>query len=239
MRMDSDILYYSFLASLVTGLGSLLAYLFPINRQMISFSFGFSSGVMLFLSYFSMLPTAVKYGGLVSVFIGIFCAIFMMLLLHRIPTGKKSKGCTNPHLERVGLFFILAVIAHHIPEGIAIGVGFEAEHQMGILLVMALAIHNLPEGMALALPLISAGKSPFYVMGWSLFCGMTLLLGTWLGITWLNHSMKVMSISLSFAAALMVWVIIVEVFPQAFHFNRFFSLIGLVAGGLFIYMVHS
>lgn len=239
MLMTSEILYYSFLVSFATGFGSLLAYLFPISRQMVSFSFGFSSGIMLYLSYFSMLPTAVKYGGLVSVFMGILCAVLMMGLFLRIPGGKNPTGCTNLHLDRVGFYFILAVIAHHIPEGIAIGVGYEAEHHMGILLVVALAIHNLPEGMALAMPLISAGRSPLYVMAWSLICGMTLPLGTWLGIAWLNHSLFVMSISLSFAAGTMIWIIIREVFPQAYRFHRFFSWFGFIMGGIVIYMVHS
>lgn len=236
--MVTHSLYYSLFSGLTIGLGSLLAYLFSVNRNVISFLFGLSSGMMLFLSYFSLLPTAVTYGGLSSVFIGMICAIVIMLLIHSIPTGKKHSDGANPQLERVGFFFIFAVIAHHIPEGIAIGVGFETEHHIGLLLVAVLSIHNLPEGMALALPLISAGRSPFFVIGWSLICGLAFPIGTWLGITSLNHSVKVLSISLTFAAATMIWIIVDQVFPQAFHFNRWLSMVGLILGGVMIYIIH-
>lgn len=236
--MTSDLLYYSFLAGLTTGIGSLFAYLFTTNQQLISFLFGFTSGMMLYLSYFSLLPASITYGDFRSVFFGILFAVLVMGVTHLLPKGKKNKECAHHHLERVGLFFIFAVIAHHIPEGIAIGVGFEAEHHMGMLLMIALAIHHLPEGMALALPLISAGRSPIYIMGWSLICGLTLPAGTWIGMHWLNQSTKVMSFSLAFAAATMVWIIVDEVFPQAFRLHRSLSLIGLAIGGLVIYLAH-
>ena len=237
--MIPDILYYSLLAGLTTVLGSLLAYLCSINQRVISFFFGFSAGMMLYLSYFSLLPTAVKFGGLRPVLIGIFSSLVMMWLIHQLPTNKKLNKCHSQSLERVRFFFILAVIAHHLPEGIAIGAGFEAEHHMGALLVLAFAIHNLPEGMALAFPLISAGRSPVYVFGWSLFCGLTLPLGTWLGITWLNRSVHGVAIGLTFAAATMIWIIVDEIFPKAYQFNRILSFVGLFAGGILIYMIHA
>lgn len=207
---------------------------------MIAFAFGFSAGVMLFVSYFSMLPTAARIGGIPVILVGIIATFLFMRLLHAFPLSKveRDTNCTTPHLERVGFFLILAILAHHLPEGAAIGVGFETEHDLGILLVIALAIHNLPEGIALAVPLIAVGKPPRYVLGWSLCCGMSLPLGTWIGSTWMNGSTAWMSLSLAFAAITMVWIIVYEVFPQAFALNRKLAIGGLVAGSLFMYIVH-
>jgi len=237
--MIPDILYYSLLASLMTVLGSLLAYLFTMNKRIISFFFGLSSGMMLYLSYFSLLPTAVQFGGIRSVLIGILSSIIMMWLIHQLPIEQELRRCDSTSLDRVRFFFILAVIAHHIPEGIAVGAGFEAEHHMGLLLVLAFAIHNVPEGMALAFPLISAGRSPIYVLGLSLCCGLTLPLGTLLGITLLNQSFSGISIGLTFAAATMIWIIIDEILPKAYQFHRVLSMVGLFAGGILIYMIHA
>lgn len=236
--MIPDILVYSLLASLMTIIGSLIAYLFPINHRVIAFSFGFSSGMMLYLSYFSLLPAAIKLGGLRAVLIGIISSLLMMWLIHQLSTEPKPTGCNHLPLERIRFFFILAVIAHHLPEGIAVGAGFEVEHHMGVLLVLAFAIHNLPEGMALAFSLISSGRSPINVLGWSLFCGLTLPLGTWLGITYLNQSLYGISIGLTFAATTMLWVVINEIFPKAYQFHRKLSLVGLIVGGILIDMIH-
>lgn len=235
-----DALFYSFLAGCVTIVGAFSTYLFTWHQRTIAFAFGVSSGVMLFVAYFSMLPLAVRFGGMRVIFIGLLSTILFMYLLHRLPLGKVEKGktCTTPHLERVGFFLVLAIIAHHLPEGTAIGAGFDMEHGLGFLLVTALAIHNLPEGMALAIPLIASGRSRYKVLALSLLCGMSLPIGTWIGMTWLSGSKEWMSISLAFAAVTMVWIMVREVFPQAWSLNRNWAISGLVLGGCFMYFLH-
>lgn len=238
--MNTSILLYSFLAGIVTSLGAVLTYWFTWRRRTIAFAFGFSAGVMLYVAYFSMLPTAIQYGGFRVLVLGLVGTVVFMCLLHLLHLRKVEKGesCTAPQLERVGFFLIIAVIAHHLPEGAAIGVGFEAEHQMGVMLVIALAIHNLPEGIALALPLVAAGRPFGFVFGFSLLCGMSLPLGTWLGLTFLDGSVWLMALSLAFAAAVMVWIMVTEVFPHALALGKRMAIGGLAVGGVFMYVVH-
>lgn len=234
-----SIVLYSIVAGLMITLGTLLNYLLIWRRPMIAFAFGFSAGVMLFISYFSLLPVAVRYGGMLAIGLGIFSSICFMRLLHLLPLSKVNKGCASTHYERMGFFLIIAVIAHHLPEGAAIGVGFESEYQMGLLLVIALAIHNLPEGIALAIPLVAAGKKPHFVIGWSLLCGLSLPLGTWIGLMWLSHSMQMIAVILAFAAATMIWIMVYEVFPHAYQLGRGWAIIGFVFGLFFMYIVHQ
>ena len=65
---------------------------------------------------------------------------------------------------QLGIMLVIAIIAHNLPEGAAIGIGFHAEHHVGILLALALAIHNVPEGIGLAVPLVAAGKKPSLIL---------------------------------------------------------------------------
>lgn len=233
-----SIVLYSIVAGLMITLGTVLNYLFTWRKPMIAFAFGFSAGVMLFVSYFSLLPVAVRYGGMFAIGLGILSSICFMCLLHLLPLSKVNKGCASPHYERMGFFLMIAVIAHHLPEGAAIGVGFESEYQMGLLLVIALAIHNLPEGIALAIPLVMAGKKPHFVMGWSLFCGLSLPVGTLIGLLWLSHSMHMIAVILAFAAAIMIWIMVFEVFPHAYRLGKRWAIVGLVVGLFFMYIVH-
>jgi zinc transporter, ZIP family len=138
----------------------------------------------------------------------------------------------------ISYFFYAAIIAHNIPEGAAIGIGFQTEHHVGVFLSIALAIHNIPEGMGLAVPLIAAKRHPITIIGLSMLCSGMLPLGTWLGISLLTQSVGLVSIGLIFAAVTMVWIAVYEICPRAFALHKFISFWGLGIGALFMYIIH-
>ena len=205
---------------------------------MIAFSLGISSGVMLFVSYFTLLPTAVKLGSLMYVVIGISCSILFMLLLHAYPFSKVKEADESSSYARLGIFLVIAIIAHNLPEGAAIGIGFHAEHHVGIFLALALAIHNIPEGIGLAVPLIAAGKKPRTILSLSLLCAAVMPVGTWIGMQFFAQSSTFISGALTFAAAVMIWIVICEVCPRAFLLHRSATLQGILFGGFFMYIIH-
>lgn len=239
--MVNEAIYYSALAGVCTIIGPMIALMIPLSRQAISFAFGVSSGVMLLVSYAALVPNAMQMGGMIHVMIGIIFAVLLMLCFRRLPFGHHLHHDLNNEqtYERLGFYLILAIIVHNIPEGIAIGVGFETEHDAGMLLVMALAIHNIPEGMAMALPLIARGHNMLKIVAVSLLCGGALPLGTWIGVKWLVNNADMISVSLIFSATVMIWIVIYEVFPQAYRLGRKFSVYGLLAGGIFMYIIHQ
>jgi ZIP family zinc transporter len=238
--MVVDAWFYSLLAGICTVIGPLLAWLIPLSRPVISFSFGVSSGVMLLVSYVSLLPAATQSGNFLHIILGMGLALLIMSLFRRLPIGHVHATEEGEEIyQRLGFYVALAVIVHNFPEGIAIGLGFEAEHSAGLLLVLALAIHNIPEGMALALPLFASGYRPWTVLAISLLCGLTLPLGTWLGTYWFAGRVDIASVGLIFAATVMIWIVVYEIFPQAFRMGRRFSIFGLLAGGLFMYAIHT
>ncbi|SHE97310.1 zinc transporter, ZIP family [Seinonella peptonophila] len=237
--MVNQAIFYSFLAGLCTMIGPILSLLVPLSRQAISFAFGVSSGIMLLVSYATLLPTAVQYGDFYHVGIGMGLAVLTMILFRQLPFGHFHAISPESAYQRLGIYLIMAIIVHNIPEGIAIGVGFESEHHAGMLLVLALAIHNIPEGMAMSLPLLKEGYRPLQIISLSLLCGMALPLGTWMGINWLSNNIDITATSLVFAATVMIWIVVCEVFPHAFYLGRKFSVYGLLAGGIFMYIVHQ
>ena len=72
----------------------------------------------------------------------------------------------GPEIEvKSGIWlFVLAIIIHNIPEGLAMGISFSAKDmQIGVPLTIAIALQDFPEGLAVVLALcttnISRGKA--------------------------------------------------------------------------------
>jgi zinc transporter, ZIP family len=232
-----EALIYSAFTGLSTVIGSLILLFFPLTPKMIAGSLGVSAGVMVTLSYVTMLPSAFPAGGFPHLCLGVALAILLMVLLQLLSFSKIEREADSSPFARLGFFLILAVIAHNVPEGAVIGIGFGTEEHMGHTLALAMAIHNIPEGIGLAAPLLAANRHPFVVFLVSLVCGVTLPLGTWVGMNYLTHSPDVTAIGLIFAATTMIWIVVCEIFPKAFTLDKRHALIGFGVGALSMYII--
>lgn len=52
----------------------------------------------------------------------------------------------------------LGLILHNFPEGILMGVGFQAGNRLGLKMAIIISIHDIPEGIAVATPLIASNE---------------------------------------------------------------------------------
>ncbi len=162
------------LAGFSTGIGSVIAYFIKKPKMIyLSFSLGFSAGVMIYVSFVELLPKAVdgagKISGLVAFFMGI---LFIGLIDMMIPEEK------NPHdyklssdgvgvrkdavLMRAGVFTAVAIGIHNFPEGLATFGAALSNTKLGVIIALAIAIHNIPEGISVSVPI-------FYATGEYLF----------------------------------------------------------------------
>ena len=136
MCMTSEILYYSFLASFDNR--SLVHSGISVSHQSSNdriFFWLFFRNHVIFIIFFA-LTSGSQTRRIASLFL-------LESSLHCIDvgffsdsSGTNPTGCNHLPLEWIRFLFILAVIAHHLPEGIAVGVGFEVKHHMGMLLVL-------------------------------------------------------------------------------------------------------
>ena len=163
----------------MTGLGASTVFLTKkVGRRLLDSSLGFAAGVMISVSFFSLLLPAITvytppnvpqwfpviFGFLLG---AVFLGASDRLLPHVHP------GCPLDEAEGIrttwkrNRLLILAMVLHHIPEGLAIGVAFAAASlsfnpyslMSAITLAVGMGIHNFPEGMAVAMPLRAEGKS--------------------------------------------------------------------------------
>jgi len=157
----------------VTALGALPAlFLRTISKKMLNIMLGFSAGVMVAASFFSLLQPAIELseemegipwlaasGGFLLG--GLFLKLSDTMLKRIKRTARLSTGA------RRTMLLVLSVTVHNLPEGLAIGVAFGAFAQGvpgatlvgAMMLAMGIGIQNFPEGTAVAMPLLQGGMS--------------------------------------------------------------------------------
>ena len=92
------------MAGLSTGIGSLIALVAKrTNRKFLSFSLGFSAGVMIYISFVDLFPQSIEIlgadygarGGQIATAIAFFCGILFIALIDKLVPSVE-----NPHEMR-------------------------------------------------------------------------------------------------------------------------------------------
>ena len=150
--------------------------------------------------------------GCISIVIGILLSIFID---EKLPKHQDS-------LKRVGLFSMVAIILHNIPEGIATYLTTNHNTHLGITLAIAIALHNIPEGITISIPIYFSTKSRFKAFFYTLLSGLSEPLGALLAGLFLQNIMTdtIMGILYGIIAGIMIHISIYELLPNAYHHHK-------------------
>ncbi|WP_339060870.1 ZIP family metal transporter [Tepidibacillus marianensis] len=244
-----QVLWMSLLSGLATGLGALIVVWFgEPTKKVLGFYLGLSSGIMGIVVLADLLPSSIIYGNTIYTLLGLIIGVAIMLffdwLLTRIvfkkPTPRTNKqNQQNQVYKQMGYFMTLAIALHNLPEGLAIGAGFETQSELGIRVALVIALHNIPEGLGIASTLLLGRTRPFYVVILPFITGLFIPLGTlmafWLG----NIVPHWISIGLSIASGAMGYIVIKDIGPESIKLHPLFSRIGMGIGIFIMYIVYS
>lgn len=233
-----DPILAAFLATLftwgLTAAGASLVFLFrSMNRALLDAMLGFTGGVMVAASFWSLLAPGIEMSegeGFVKVIpaaVGFMLgAAFIFALdkvlphLHINFKESEAEG-VNTDWKRTTLL-TLAITLHNIPEGLAVGVlfggvaaGFEGASIAGaVALALGIGLQNFPEGFAVAMPLrrhgLSRSRSFLYGQASAIVEPIAAVLGAWAVLTF----EPILPYALSFAAGAMIFVVVEEVIPE-------------------------
>ncbi len=225
-------LYATLFTWVLTGLGASLVFFFKsMNRAVLDGMLGFTGGVMVAASFWSLLAPAIDMSegeGFVKVMpaaIGFFFgALFLFGLDKVLPhihiNFKEAEGIKTPWHKTTLL--VLAITLHNIPEGLAVGVlfggvaaGFDGATIGGaVALAIGIGLQNFPEGFAVAMPLrrqgVSRRKSFWYGQLSAIVEPVAGVLGAWAVLSF----EPILPYALAFAAGAMIFVVIEEVVPE-------------------------
>lgn len=209
----------SLAAGLATGAGALpVLFTKRISDRLLDVMLGFSAGVMLAATSFSLIVPAIDLGGpWIAVFGVVLGALVLHLVDRFIPHFHPLLGAEGrpSKLSRVWLF-VLAITIHNFPEGLAVGVSFGVgDVASGLVIVMAIGLQNMPEGLAVALPLLREGYSRGKSLWYGTLTGLVEPVGGLLGVALVSIFQPILPWGLAFAAGAMLFVISDEMIPES------------------------
>ncbi|TXI62070.1 MAG: ZIP family metal transporter [Flavobacterium sp.] len=239
----------------LTAFGASFVFFFKsMNRVVLDGMLGFTGGVMVAASFWSLLAPAIEMSGgdgfvkVIPAAVGFALgALFIFgldkVLPHMHINFKETEGIKSPW-QRTTLL-VLAITLHNIPEGLAVGVLFggvaagipEASIAGAVTLAIGIGIQNFPEGIAVSMPLrrmgMSRRKSFMYGQSSALVEPIFGVLGA-VAVTFFT---PILPYALAFAAGAMIFVVVEEVIPETQQDkNTDIATLGFI-GGFIVMMI--
>ncbi len=240
-------LFLTILAGLSTGIGSAIAYFIRKPRLVyLSFSLGFSAGVMIYISFVELLPQALenvgKAYGVLAFFSGIALIGFIDLIIpksknphhYKDPSEIKEDSVNYP-LMRAGLLTAIAIGIHNFPEGLATFGTALTNVKLGVVIAIAIAIHNIPEGISVSVPIFYATGNRKKAFFYSFLSGVAEPVGAVIGflilLPFLSESLLLLL--LAFVAGVMIYISLDELLPLAHSYGEgHTAILGIIIGML-------
>jgi len=248
-------LYASLFTWFLTAFGASFVFFFKsMNRTVLDGMLGFTGGVMVAASFWSLLAPAIEMSSgigfekVMPASIGFFLgALFIFgldkLLPHIHINFKQTEGIKTPW-QRTTLL-VLAITLHNIPEGLAVGVLFggvaagipEASIAGAVTLAIGIGIQNFPEGIAVSMPLRRMGMSRMKSFMYGQSSALVEPVAAVFGAFAVTFFTPILPYALAFAAGAMVFVVVEEVIPETQQDkNTDIATLGFI-GGFIIMMV--
>lgn len=231
----------------ITALGSLVVCFFKnINKKVLNTILGFSAGVMIAASFWSLLSPAIdlseELGHIVWILptVGFIVGGLFVLLSDKFLDRvlKSNKNLRSAVSLKRSILLISAITIHNIPEGMAIGVAFGgiASGVPGmtaigaIMLAIGIGIQNFPEGAAVSLPLRNEGFSRFKSFMFGQASALVEPISAVIGVVLVLAIRSILPFLLSFAAGAMIAVAARELLPESVKENKNLATLGLIFG---------
>jgi len=224
------------LSMITTTIGLWLAYRCCKVKHLVVAGLGFSTGIMLAISFFGLIPEAVSLAGSRAANIAILVGFFTMLLFdfllpHMHVIEEKPR---NSKLRNVALMVAIGLSIHDFPEGFAISSSFIQQSALGLLVLISVAIHDVPERFATAVPLVLSQKKSF-VYKMAFMTAFAEPVGAVIGAVAIAITPGLTPLFLAFAAGAMIFICLDELVPLALGYKRLHYFIAGVGASLVVY----
>ncbi|CAD5106782.1 ZIP family metal transporter [Zestomonas carbonaria] len=230
------------LCALGTALGALpVLFIRSVTQRTEAMMLGFGGGVMLAATMFSLLLPGLEsargqgyapWQASLLVAGGLMLGAGVLFACGRwLPV--QSPGCVSPNDERMArvLLFVVAIVLHNVPEGMAVGVATGASLSGSERLALGIALQDVPEGMIVALVLLSAGMGRFKAVAIGAASGLVEPLFAVICAWMVGVSTVLLPWGLAFAAGAMLFAVIHEIIPQSQrNAHAMVASLGLLAG---------
>ena len=235
----------------LTAAGASLVFFFKdMHRKWFDGMLGFTGGVMVAASFWSLLSPAIEMSGgegferVIPAAIGFGLGALFIFFLDRLTPhlhinfAKEEAEGPKTDWHRSTLL-VLAITLHNIPEGLAVGVLFGAAALgmdgatvgAAVALAIGIGIQNFPEGLAVSMPLRRQGVSSGRSWWFGQLSAVVEPVAGVVGALLVMQIQPILPYAIAFAAGAMIFVVVEEVIPETQR-DRYtdFATLGFIGG---------
>lgn len=214
----------TFLAGISTIIGIIPTYFNSNRDNIINLSLSFSSGVMLSISLFSLIPESYNYLNN-KLFILVLIFINIGLIISTYIDKVISNRISNNTLFKLGIVSIIALVLHNIPEGIISFLTSSNNLKIGLPLAIGITLHNIPEGISIAVPIYYSTKSHRKAFIYTFISGFSELIGGVISYIFLSRFINnfILSVILGITAGIMIQISLFELLPSSLKYKKYTS----------------
>jgi ZIP family zinc transporter len=203
-----------------TAVGGLALLVLPrANQTLLDVLLGFTAGVMLAATAFSLLVPALDEGTVAEVVVGLVLGAATLALVDWLIPHAHAQF-REEHLHHAawqrGTLLLTALTIHNVPEGLAVGVAFAAGGpELGIPIAIAIGLQNVPEGFVAAAPFVGAGMRRGRAAAIAAATGLVEPPAAFAAVAAFSVASVLLPVGLAFAGGAMLYVVVDELVPES------------------------
>lgn len=227
-----SVFLFALLTAVATGLGAVpFGFVRTLSPRVVAYANATAGGLMLGAS-FGLVSAGTERGGwqtIAGAFVGVVFILATQRILARydIQFGK-ARGAG----ARQAALMVVVMTVHSFSEGVAVGVAFGGGAALALVITLAIAVHNIPEGLAISAVLRSRGSSLASCAAWSVVSSLPQPVMAVPAFLFVEEFQLALPYGLGFAAGAMVFMVLVELLPEAYERARKPSVALLVSATL-------
>ncbi|MDP6085769.1 MAG: ZIP family metal transporter [Nitrospinota bacterium] len=208
---------YGLITALATGLGAVpFLFIKQISARVVSQANAIASGLMLGAS-FGLIIEGTNHGAWQTL-AGSGIGVLFILAGHRLLEGRDVSVMDLKGGNARQVLLVLGIMTvHSFSEGVAVGVAFGVGAKLAALITIAIAVHNIPEGLAISAVMRPKGISVPACAGWSVFSSLPQPLMAVPAFLFVESFRPFLPYGLGFAAGAMVFMVFLELLPEAYE----------------------
>lgn len=216
----SAVFLAALITALATGLGALpFVFWRAVGTPAVAYANALASGLMLGAS-FGLVAEGSGVNGpatLAGAALGVLAIVGADRALHGL---EDRPGWARGSETRRLLLIMTVMTAHSFAEGVAVGVAFGGGARLAGAITLAIAIHNVPEGLAISATFRARGASIATCALWSIVSSLPQPVMAVPAFLFVEAFRAVLPWGLGFAAGAMVFMVLVELLPEAYERAR-------------------
>jgi ZIP family zinc transporter len=217
-----------------TGFGGLAAVRF---RDRLHLLLGFSSGAVLAVALFDILPeifelpSGASYMPLAGLGFLAFFGLERYTAMHR---AREHEHAPTVHEQELGALSAAGLTFHSFLDGIAIGAGFQSSMRVGLLIALGIIAHDLSDGLNTVTVILAHGNSVGRARLWLVLDMIAPVLGAC--ATLLVPLSGVLPWMLAFFAGSFLYIGASDLLPEAKEHDSPLVAVAMAVGMLVIFL---